>query len=1642
MFKRRKTMKRRFFGGFIFAAAVIGLVLCLAIASFASDAAEDISTTVETGEVVTLADKDGDGYYDIGTADELYAFSAAVGGGRAAINGELISDITLSEERMWVPIGNAENAFVGKFNGNGKAIVSLYYKSTDVGDGTNDNVGLFGIIGEGGLVENVTLKSPYIGYNGRYYGGIAGKNAGTIRNCHNLDGELKNAYHNIYTGSSVSSSDIGGIVGLNTGSVEKCTNTSDLGDLRTNQTITSLIGGIAAQNNGGQIIECVNEGSIVANAANVGGIAARAEGNFLILNCLNSGSVSSAMFAGGIVSSAGQREDQYNGTDMGYIVNCLSAARSCNATDLNRPYEGGIVGLHYIDMNGLMYMKGFTVANCYYKEISNLTHNCTRSVCVSKTADELLSGEVAYLLAKGCTVGEGETQITFSADVWGQSIKESDSDTEFDSFPTLGAPSVYTRPSTCKDDAVTGYSNDSSGTPASHNAEPATCTEPSVCNDCKEVVCGPLGHDMSAAICAVPATCKRGCGYTEGEPDANEHSYESVSLSGGERHECTLCGYAYGTYGEATWTYDNQLKLLTVSGDQGQMPDNSQNSPPWTKYRTSVKKIIIEGSIISVTNNSFKDFTALSELVILEGVESLGFNVFRSCANLTSLHLPASLRSIDFSLAADVWPYITVDPNSESFSAVDGALFNKDKTELLRCPTSKSGVYSIPDHVEKIASGAFAYCKNLTGVTIPDGVTKLPSSVFENCTNLTSVDIPDGVITIGNDAFSYCEKLEEIELPGSVSTIGSSAFYGCLQLKSIVIPDSVTSVYSNVFKKCENLERVIIPESVTVIGSSAFEGCKKLEYVYLHDGITEIHSSAFSNTGITSFTFPKGFLTGNNYFRYDSLFSVAENLKSIVIIDTITKIDDLMFYKAGLESITLHSGITSIGKSAFAYTDITELVIPEGVKTIGEKAFQYCDKLLSVTIPTTVTSIGKDVFLGTTALKTVNLPCTFDESLYTFDSAVEIKVYHSPVDDGDCTTAIKCEWCESEVAEGNADHSFQNGFCTSDGCVVFEAPELKDGYYQIENGGQLFWFANHINTQDRTASAILLADIDLENRLWTPIGKTGEGNNNFRGHFNGRGYTIEGLNVNANRSGAGFFGEVRLGVVENFTIKGSVTVTANNVTYVGGVIGSAPGANSDKPEINGAKIRRVVSYVDVTVEDGRTGVGRIGGFIGYANHETIIEYCAWYGTLDLGDQPMTLGVGGFIGRVNDSSAVYIRAVAAYGKIINDSVTEKVGAFMGYAARGSNTFITDCIFAGSVSGTSASFVTPFGTWDGETKTLANSFYIDTLTTQEYDATAVSAERLASGEIAYLISGWGQNLDGNGERDALPTPFGSNVYRNQIGGCNDASFVYEYSNEEKEAVVSHADEDKNHICDNECGKINIGEHTDGDDNDHLCDYGCAQIADGGCRDANTDADHSCDECGAESVTAHADSATDGDHLCDYGCGVIIESCTPNADDGDCTTDITCSICDAVLTEGAESHTGGTATYSEKAECAVCGKSYGELLVHSHDATWVSGANEHWNECACGDKVNIASHADTNNDEKCDVCGYPMPVTRGESGTNEGNANDGNTDENDGLGTGAIVGIAAGSAAVFGVGGFSLFWFVIKKKSWADLLRAFKR
>ena len=83
---------------------------------------------------------------------------------------------------------------------------------------------------------------------------------------------------------------------------------------------------------------------------------------------------------------------------------------------------------------------------------------------------------------------------------------------------------------------------------------------------------------------------------------------------------------------------------------------------------------------------------------------------------------------------------------------------------------------TIPDSVTNIGEYAFCDCTSLTNITIPDSVTNIGDGAFGSCTSLTNITIPDSVTNIGEYAFSGCTSLTNITIPNSVITMENYVF--------------------------------------------------------------------------------------------------------------------------------------------------------------------------------------------------------------------------------------------------------------------------------------------------------------------------------------------------------------------------------------------------------------------------------------------------------------------------------------------------------------------------------------------------------------------------------------------------------------------------------------------------------------------------------------------------------------------------------------------------------------------------------------------------------------------------------------------------------------------------------------------------
>ena len=94
-----------------------------------------------------------------------------------------------------------------------------------------------------------------------------------------------------------------------------------------------------------------------------------------------------------------------------------------------------------------------------------------------------------------------------------------------------------------------------------------------------------------------------------------------------------------------------------------------------------------------------------------------------------------------------------------------------------------------------------------------------------------------------------------------------------------------------------------------------------------------------------------------------------------------------------------------------------------------------------------------------------------------------------------------------------------------------------------------------------------------------------------------------------------------------------------------------------------------------------------------------------------------------------------------------------------------------------------------------------------------------------------------------------------------------------------------------------------------------------------------------------------------------------------------------CGVVIESSKAAHTPdrAEATETEAVSCTECGYVIAPALGHTHvyATEWSKDSQNHWKECGCGDKKEVAAHVyDNSKDAECNVCGYTRTVSSGSS------------------------------------------------------------
>ncbi len=220
-----------------------------------------------------------------------------------------------------------------------------------------------------------------------------------------------------------------------------------------------------------------------------------------------------------------------------------------------------------------------------------------------------------------------------------------------------------------------------------------------------------------------------------------------------------------GTCGDTlTWTlYDDGT--LIVSGT-GMMYDYSWNgSLPWG--------------------------TNITEVIIEEGVTTIGSCAFYDCAYLTSIIIPNSVTSI----------------GERAFSY---------------CHSLKNII--IPNSVTSIGVFAFNYCTSLTNVSLSNNLNSIENGLFTSCQSLVSITIPSSVTSIGEYVFQHCTELISIALP-EVSSIGNGFLYNCSKLNHVFY-GGAEDEWKRIVEQEDNTFLASITTHTESTGPTNIDGCE------------------------------------------------------------------------------------------------------------------------------------------------------------------------------------------------------------------------------------------------------------------------------------------------------------------------------------------------------------------------------------------------------------------------------------------------------------------------------------------------------------------------------------------------------------------------------------------------------------------------------------------------------------------------------------------------------------------------------------------------------------------------------------------------------------------------------------------------
>jgi hypothetical protein len=404
----------------------------------------------------------------------------------------------------------------------------------------------------------------------------------------------------------------------------------------------------------------------------------------------------------------------------------------------------------------------------------------------------------------------------------------------------------------------------------------------------------------------------------------------------------------FDCWGEVVLFIDSMVLSVEYDDSEGEYIDEF-----------GVKYNLAKTKLIKFSENLF-------EYDILPGTKVICNNAFYGYSELKSIFIPDSVELIGHfdSWENDELEKFIVSPSNSKYCTIDGVLYSKDRTNIIRFPPAKSvSEFILPLNVENIEKYAFQCCKLVKSIVIPHSVNKIHFSSFNECESLEEITVDDtnNVFSSLNGVLYTKDKKKIIRFPAAkkeieyritegVEMIVSMAFDSCTNLETVEIPDSVTQIGYRAFYNCSKLNQLVIPEKVFMIEESAFSGCIALNSLSISKNNKQFEIKKRSLIDLA-----------DNKLLY---YPIQSNYSRYKIPDGVISIGYFaFFFNCLLEEISFPDSVKTLEPKSFILCrNLEHVYLPTSIESIGQSAFFMCQKLRSVTFKNSNTSIKKNIF--------------------------------------------------------------------------------------------------------------------------------------------------------------------------------------------------------------------------------------------------------------------------------------------------------------------------------------------------------------------------------------------------------------------------------------------------------------------------------------------------------------------------------------------------------------------------------------------------------------------------------------------------------------------------------------------------------